>query len=313
MSAKPLELKKVKVEEAKKSSAEKEQELIAQKVLSDRLNSDKAKRDVQIRTVDELEVRIKNLTSEIERLTIDYNMKMRINENLGSSIQGAHIDLANIQRKFEDQNAKLVTSYEKKVREVEDADSQLQILIKENRDKAQALARERSLFDQERESNRQLVKSIEASLTQNNAQWKVREADILARENALKIEKDEFDVYRSSLAPEIDRITSIKNENILLIQRLEQEMRNVENIRLAAQAERNQAEESKAQMVDRSNQDRMRIAGEEARLRKWEQDLKDNALELRAKESEYNRVLRRDRLQKEVDNYETDNVSKENK
>lgn len=304
MPVKPIEVKKVAPIAAKvepvKSQSEKDIEAVQRKVLSDTLNSEKGKRDVQVRTVDDLETRIRMLMAECERLVLDHNLKVKINDNLGASIQAAHIDLANLKSKFGENNAKLVAEYDKKLKEVQLADGQLQTLVKENREKEQSLARERGMFNSERESIRQRLIDMENALSQNNAQWKVREADILAREEALKTEKTEFEAYRDSLAPEIARITSIKNENVLLIQRLEQENRNVENMRLAAAAERAQAEEARLQVEDKSNQDRMKVANEEARLRKWEQDIKDQALELRAQEAEYNRVLRREKLEADL-------------
>lgn len=305
MSAKPLEVKKVTpvvpVVEPVKSHAQKEKELIAQKVMSDTLNSEKAKRDLQIRTVDQLETQIKTLQGEIAALVADYNIKVRINDNLGASITQAHYDLANYKAKFDEQNAKLVASYDKRAKEVEEADKTLQALLKDNRLKEQELARDRGAFNSERESNRQQVKAMQNALDQNNAEWKKREADLLLREDALKNEKEAFEKYQESLAPEIARITSIKNENLALIQRVEQEKRNADNMRLAAAAERAQAEESIAMAKEKTNQERMRITNEEARLRKWEQDIKDMELEVKVQSEEAQKMMKRYQLTEKMD------------
>jgi len=255
---------------------------------------------VQVRAIDDLDKRIRDMHNELESLVIDYNMKKAINDNLGLSISAAHSNLAMFDRKFTEQNEKMLLEYKKKMEEVVEADKQLQQLIKENREKEMVLARERGLFDSERETNRRLVADSQSALAQNNAQWKNREVDILAREENLAKEKAEFETYKESLQPEIAKITSIKNENAIFLQRIEQQRMDMENLRLSALREKESMVEKEAVLQASLREERERIKNEDARLRNWEQNLKDYDLEIRAKLEEANRVLRREKLEKTV-------------
>lgn len=307
MSAKPLETKKhvenatmKPIAELKKAILSQDEVVIHKKIISDQLNSEKAKKDVQIRTVDELEKRIKSLQAEIDALVIDFNHKRAINENLGASIASAHSNLSMLDRKFAEANAKMLAQYEKKMAEVVEADKQLQQLLKETREKEQDLERQRGLFESERVANRQLLHAAESALTQNNAQWKNIEADLLIREAELKKQKEDFESYKESLQPEISRITSIKNENALYLQKIEQQRLDMENQRLAVVREREAMEEKLAIANAATLQERERIKARDAELRNWEQNLKDYDLEIRAKNEEANRILRREKLEKEL-------------
>lgn len=300
MSAKQVEKPKVEKIEPKKSEAELQQEALEKKAILDGLNSQKLKKDAQLKTVDELHLHIKQLHNEINSLVADHETKRRANESLANSIRSAQTELALFEKQFADKNAKRLAELDKKLKEVAEADATMQALIRENRETKQNLAREKSLFVQERENNRQLVHAANTALNQNNAQWKVKEEDLLQREAALKADKEAFESYKDSLNPEIARITSIKNENELLLQKIEMQRLDMERLRASSIREKEVATETALVSKAKSEQDRQRIANEEARLRKWEQDLKDSALEMRAREAEYNRVIRREKLEAEI-------------
>ena len=53
-------------------------------------------------------------------------------------------------------------------------------------------------------------------------------------------------------------------------------------------------------MLSKAKQKEDAYANEEARLRKWEQDLKDFALEVNAKSSEADKIIRREQLTKQL-------------
>jgi len=307
MSAKPLEPKKVekivpvvaKIE-APVQVLSKEDEALARKVLSDSLNSEKAKKDVQIRTVTELESYIIELRAKFDGLAQEYNQKKAINDNLGASIQSAHNDMSQVRALFEKKNSEMLAELTKKLKDVNEADGQYQTMLKEVTAKSAQLEQERSTFHNERENNRQLVQSATEALAQNNVEWKKREADILQREEALKDEKIDFELYKASLKPEIERITSIKNENELLLKKVEMQNAEMERRRVDAENSKQVAEESRLVAQAQIQQERQRIQNEDGRLRKWEQDLKDEALELKVQLEAAQKVIRREQLQREV-------------
>jgi hypothetical protein len=313
MSAKPLEPKKSAPVEAIKAMFSKEDEALQRKVLSDSLNSEKAKKDVQLMTVAQLEGHIIELRAKFDGLAQEYNQKNAVNANLGSSIQSAHNDLAQVKALFDKKNAEMLAELTKKLKDVNEADGQYQAMLKEVTAKSAQLEQERSTFHNERENNRQLVASANEALAQNNVEWKKREADILQREEALKDEKIEFELYKASLSPEIKRITSIKNENELLLKKVEMQNAEMERRRIEAENSKQIAEEASLASKAQAQQERQRIQNEEARLRKWEQDLKDSALELRVKQTEADKIIYREKLQAEVERHESAMASKEKK
>lgn len=304
MSAKPIEVKKVekieKVVEPVKSQAQIAEEMAHKKAILDGLDANKKKKDVQLKTVEELEAHIQKVRQEADNLVGEYNMKVRVNENLGNSIASAQSNLALFDAQFEAKNAKRLKELEKKVAEVEAADKEFQALILDNREKQKTLANEQTKFEMEREQNRQLVHAANTALDQNNAMWSAKEADLLKREEELKGEKAKFEDYKASLEPEANRITSIKNENGLLLQKVEMQNFEMERRRLSSVRERELADEARVASQTKLDQQKQNIANEDARLRKWEQELKDQALELRVQSEQVAKVLRREQLEKEI-------------
>jgi hypothetical protein len=278
-----------------------DEDLVKQKTFADSLNAEKKKRDVQTQTVTSLEDNIIKLQSKLNDLVSDYNMKVRINENLGNSIASSQANLALFEAQFAQKNSDKLKDYNRKLASVESADKELQALLKENRQLKDTLSNELGQFRQEREQNRQLVHSANSALAHNNAIWLTKEADLLDREKLLAAEKAAFEDYKASLQPEVARITSIKNENTMLLQKIEMQNLEMERSRLASVNERQKAEEARAIAKAQVEEQRKVTQNEEARLRKWEQDLKDSALELRANKIEVDKIIYREKLKAEVD------------
>jgi len=302
MSAKQAEpVKKVnEVNEVKER--QKQEEVILREQVENAAKSEKAKKSALIMTVEELEKEIVKLKELLRGTITEYNVKMKVNENLGASIASAQARLAEFDTEFNKKNEERLKVYDKKLKDVNDADKELQTLIQTNRKEKEALSVERSQFNNERESNRRLVVDMQNSLTQANAMWATREADILEREKVLAEEKTAFEAYKDGLKPEIARITSIKNENENLLKNLEIERAKVERIRLEASMTKDSIEQAKAVAEIKAKEDRAKLLNEEGRLRKWEQDLKDFALEVKVQSEEAQKMMKRYELTKKSEN-----------
>lgn len=306
-------VEEVKPVEPTKTQAQLADEAMQRKAIMDGLDSNKAKKDVQLRTVQELELEIKKIREQMDNLVGEYNTKVRINENLGNSIRSAQANLALFENMFAEKNEKRLAELEKKIKQNAEADAELQKMISENRELKKSLQNDRNSFDNEREQNRQLVYAAKSALEQNLAMWKNREADVLDREEKIKQEKAEFEAYKESLTPEIARITSIKNENDLLIKKIELQRLEIERSRLAVTREKELAEEKRLIAFAQIEDAKLRVSNEEARLRKWEQDLKDSALELKARQADVDRILVRQNLEKEIKHHEAEIASAKEK
>lgn len=294
MSIKQVEVKKV-------VSAKEREEALQRKALSDSLDAEKHKKDAQLKTVAELEKHIIELRKHIDDLIADHNVKKQVLNGLNASIAGANSEFAFIQSRFEKENAKLVKEYNDKLAQLNKSDATMQAIIAENRNKEKALSNDRASFDQERNVLRNKLTEMERALAQNKAEWAVREKDILDREEALKQASLEFEAYKESLTPEIARITAIKNENASLVESISSMKINVENMRLAAIQSQERAKEQEIANSTNLKKERERIANEEARLRTWEQNLKDLDLEVKVKEEEAQKMMKRYQLTEKKD------------
>lgn len=291
----------VAIEEVVETKREKTaEELLHEKAIRDSLDSEKQKKDVLIRTVVELEESIKSLSTQRDSLAMEYNVKRQMLDDLAKNIKAANYELVNIKHLFDERNQKMMVELNKRQKDVDSADATLQSLIRSNRETEKAINAEKHALQMEREQGRQRVHAAEVDLAQVNSNWKKAEADILKRESELKSAIAEFEAYKDSLKPEIARITEIKNENSLLLQKIERDKHQLEHMKLTVERERKAIQESSILKDNELKQMKLKVANEEARLRKWEQDMKDQALELQAKESEMARVIRRYKLESEL-------------
>lgn len=276
-----------------------EQALIDKAIL-DANDSDKLKKDVLLKNADELQKHVVYLQNRIQELSGDFETKKRLVDSVNGSIAGAQTELSNLKMSFEKNNSRLLEEFKKKQAEVEAADKTLRALIKENEElhthnkvEFNNLAEHRQLCDAQ-------VYEMKKALAQNQSEWNKREADILKREEILKDEKLAFEKEKEELLPEAARVSAIKNENLLLLQKIEMDRIDIANLRLSIVSEKERLNEEKASHLQGIKNRETAIANEEARLRQWEENIKFFDLQVRAKSAEAEKVLRRAQLEKEV-------------
>lgn len=297
MFAKPLDNKGSAKPNAVKLS---EAEAMQKKAISDSHDSDKQKKDVQLRNIAELEKHMQYLNERTLEMTKDYDLRKKVLEQIGANIQAAQYELSSIQAKFNQQNEKLLAELKRREADIISADEKLQKLIAENASINRDIKVKSSALDQERFTCHQQVEAMKQALTQNNAEMSRQLADIAEREKALAEKEAALEAERASIEPEFARISSIKNENLLLLQKVDMDRKDMENMRLSIENERRMMEEKQLAAQGRVKQELEKVANEEARLRKWEQDLKDFALELKVQNEQAQRVLRREQLEREI-------------
>jgi chromosome segregation ATPase len=264
-------------------------------------DKEKQKKDVMIRTVKELEESIVDLRKQIDSLAAEYNAKVKMNDSIGRSIESARANVVNFERDFHTKNEKKLQEVAKRLKDIDSADKEFQELIRSNREKANKLASDQSRFDQEKMGIYERLHAAETAAVQANAQLKTKVNELDEKYAELLKEKEEFDEYKRGLEPEMARITSIKNENEQLLRFVERQREEISRINAQTEQNRLILDEKRQADVIKSQNEAESLKNEGARLRRWEQNLKDLALELKAKEVEYNKVLRRDQLQKQIE------------
>ncbi len=283
------------------STISKEEQAISDKAILDANDSEKIQKDVMLLNIKELHNHREVLNGIIKDLTQDSESKRRILDGLNGSIAGAQSEIYNLKTNFEKQNVSLLAEFTKKQSDVESADKTLQALIQKNRESEKLNTMEASRLEDHRNICNSQVFEMKKALEQNQTEWNKREADILLREEALKTERASFEAEKESLVPEAAKITSTKNENILLLQKIDMQKLDIENMRRAMASDKERLEQQALinQVQLKKAQDT--LVNEEARLRKWEQDIKDYDLETRARSAQADKVLKREQLQREVD------------
>lgn len=290
-----------KKEEVKIIKLSKEEQALADKAVLDANDTEKKRKDVLLMNCGELEKHRDVLNTEIASLSIQYESKKRILDGLAGSIAGAQSEILNLRATFEKNNKSMLDEVIKRQSDIEASDKLLRAAINQNAETKKANDVETSRLAEYRQKCNLELYEMKKCLDQNQSEWNKREADILRREDELKDAIANFESERTSLTPEMDKITAIKNENVLLLQKIEMDRVDIENIRRASISDKERLEQDRLIQQNRIKQIEDKLANEEARIRKWEQDIKDYDLEVRAKSAEADKILRRQQLQKEVD------------
>lgn len=286
--------------EKEKSIPDLQAEALANKAIMDANDSEKARKDVMLMNVKDLEAHIKYLTARMVEMDQEFQSRRKLVDGINGSIAGAQSELSSLRATFQKQNAQQIELLEKKLKEVDDSDRTLRKLIAENHTLSISNKQTESRLAEERQLCASQVYEMKKALDQNQSEWNKREVDILAREKALKDEREAFETEKASIAPDLAKISSIKNENILLLQEVERERTNVRNLMMGIESEKQILAESKLINDARLKDAELINANQEKKLRQWEEDLKSFDLEVRARAAKADKLLRTMQLEKEA-------------
>lgn len=283
-----------------KSIQELQAEALSNKAVMDANDSEKSKKDVLLMNTSALEAHIKYLTARMVELDQEYISRRKLVDGINGSIAGAQTELSNIRANVQKQHAQAIELLANKTTEVDKADKTLRALIKENNDLLVSNKQKESALIEERQICGSKVYEMQKALTQNQSEWEKREKDILAREASLKEERESHEIEKLALQPEAQRISSIKNENILLLQEVERGRNDINNLMLGIESEKQLLAEAKLIQDAKNKEYELVNANQEKKLREWEQNLKDFDLEVRARSAKADKLLRTMQLEKEA-------------
>lgn len=263
-------------------------------------DSDKAHKDILLMNANDLEAHIKYLTERMVELDKEFISRRKLVDGINGSIAGAQAELSNLRASYQKQNAQAIELLEKQRLEVEKADKTLRALISENQNLLVSNKHTESKLNEERQLCQAQVYEMKKALEQNQSEWNKREKDILDREKSLKDEREVFENDKSSIQPELAKISSVKNENILLLQEIEQNKTNIRNLMMGIESEKQALSESKLIQEAKVKEMELVNLNQEKRLREWENNLKDFDLEVRARSAKADKLLRTMQLEKEA-------------
>lgn len=320
MGRKPKELKKEANQEVKSHEVEKEvaQEVVIETNFSDdenrhlaevnfqqseinRLNTEKAHKDILIKTIDELRTIEIQIRKEIQNISNDANTKTKILSGLDNDIRAINFQISRSKEDFEKANKERLQSLSEKEKNLAKYEAEYQSLLTEISENSRKLKAELQKIADERKNHATEIASKNEWVETNKKNLSALEKDIENRELDLKTEREAFEKERDELKPELARISEIKNENLILLQKLESDKAGFESQKASMESYKlsidAQMELLKAQIAH----EREVLKASEGKLRAWEQGLNDQALELKAREAEAQRMMRRYQLTEKIE------------
>lgn len=259
-------------------------------------NSEKAKKDMQLKVSDELSKHISDQKAEIVNLSREMETKQKALSHLDNEIKAKTFELEKQTSNFVSRQAKRADEIDRKQKEVDSADLQYKALLAEVHNKKKALESDAQKIEDERRAHKAEMGRLKTHVHDIEAELSRKNADILDRENKLVEAKKAFEAEKAALEPELRRISEIKNENEALYRKIEADKTAFEN-RIAAfdsYKERLNGEVAAEKAKIQKQADAFK--NKELSLREWEQNIKDFELEVKAREAEAQKAMKRYQL-----------------
>ena len=287
---KPIEVAPKSIEDDKAKLAEEQRTIVAQ------YDTDKANKDILIKNAKELHAHIVEARKELDRINHEVENGYKAAQHVQDEIKAQNYNLSRQNDKFEKENAEKLRILEIKEKEVVSADLEYKKLSAEVNETKKTLGNQLKAIYDERIAHKNELNRLNTHVSQIESSDSKLLADIEEREGLLKEAMEAFELERDALQPELKRISEIKNENFLLLQKLEEEKVQFERQKGLMDAYKKKLDED-ALVTKASYENKLKaIQNEDGRLRKWEQDLKDEALELKAMQADASKQMKRYQL-----------------
>lgn len=265
--------------EAVKSYEEKKHQIDEFREISDRLQA------------------VKDEYAQICRGVNEKNKELRL---VQSAINSHDYTLLKKDEEWEKKNAERIRVLETKQAEVEKSAQEYQELLKFERIKLHELESKLSQLEKDKLMYVADNKKWEILVATTISEAEKREADVKQREQLLAEEKVQFEAYKESIKPELEEVSRLKNENIILLNKLEAKtsLLDKEEQHIAHQKEKMQLEIDKEWEVVKKA--KLLIAQQQENMAIREQELADYALEVKAKDAEVMKARKRYELNEKI-------------
>lgn len=254
----------------------------------------------QIEEFREISDRLQAVKDEYAQVCRGVNEKNKELKLIQSAIGSHDYTLLKKDEEWEKKNAERNRILETKQAEVEKSAKEYQELLKFERLKLNELEAKLSQLEKDKLMYVADNKKWEILVAQTISESNKREADVQERERLLSEEKVQFEAYKESIKPELEEISRLKNENIILLNKLEAKtsLLDKEEQHIAHQKEKMQLEIDKEWEVVKKA--KLLIAQKEENMAKREQELADYALEVKAKDADVMKMRKRYELNEKI-------------
>lgn len=276
------------------------QEMEEQRAIANQLNTEKANKDMLLKTAKELENHISNAKKELSNIGHELDGRYKTIKYIDEEIKARNFQLERLSDSFEQKNKERLRLIEEKEKDIFKANEEYKKLLREVKEKSDKLSSEIYKISEERRFFESEMNRMNIHCNQVNSEMAKLKEDIENREAVLKEKEDILEAEKQSFEPELKRISQLKNENNMLLDKIEQDRK-----QFIRQQDSFEAYKKKIDSEDeiRKNQYRnqeLSIQAKEAKIRKWEQDLKDIELELKAREADVQKQIKRYQLQESI-------------
>src|SRR3990167_9168988 len=266
-----------------------------------RLNTEKSNHDILLKTINELRTDEIQIRKAIQNISQDANTKSKIISNLDNEIRAMNYQISKSKDDFDKANAERVKLLDAKEKRINTAEIEYQKVILELNQNSKKLKMEIQNIADERKKHAAEIASMREWVNTNTKNLSALEKDIENRELDLKTERELFEKERDDLKPEMARISEIKNENLVLCQKLETEKLGFEVHKKSIENYKSSIDSQMEVLKAKLEHERDVLRASESRLRQWEEGLNDQALELKAREAEAQRMMKRYQLTKSAE------------
>ena len=281
--------------EERRKQREEEQNLI------NKFDTEKASKDILVKNGKELIQHLKDIKNEHQRVAVELENKYKALKHVEDEIKAQTYALHRQNEQFENQNKEKLGAIAKKQSDLDAAEIEYKKIISDGAALNKELKNSLATIADERRTHQNEMNRLNKHVLDVEGEDSRLRSDIETREAKLKQEKEEFEAKKEALRPEILEIEGIKNENLLLWQRIEDEKRNLETQKSGFESYKRKLEQDGETLRASVKKQEESLKNEESKLRKWKQDLEDYDLQLKARESEASRQMKKYQLNQVIE------------
>ena len=220
---------------------------------------------------------------------------------MDEEIKAQTYTLSRQKEQFEKSHNEQIRILEKRQKDIDETAALYSRLVSETNENNQLLKNQLQKIAEERLLHNSEMTRLNKHVQEIESEGGKREADISEREEALKKEIEAFELQKEELEPTLNRISEVKNENVVLLRKIDDERTKFDHQKALFDNYKQKLEDDvlAAKNVVKKREESLAI--EEARIRKWEKDLQDIDLELKGREALAQKMMVKYQINRDLD------------
>lgn len=295
-----------KVQNIEVNETPKEEQKTAEEVMKETeainadLNIAQASKDIRIKNIQQLEAHEKEIRESIKSASRELEVKYKALKQVDDENKAQQYTLSKQKEKFDKENEAALKNITVKTKELEEAGEAYTKLLSEVQEKKNQLNSDLSKISDERKSHQKEIERINKHLKDISDDIAVREENIKELVEKLTEDQKVFEEEKESLKPELSRLAEVKGENQALWDKIESDKKEFDLRQTSFESYKSQKDVEVKQAYAKVLEKERLLQVQDGKLRKWEQDLKDLDLEMKAREIEAKKMMQRYQLTEKI-------------